>query len=72
MNIVPARGSRLILAIIPLFLIAFVYVIGSAERRADNPDDKLLPSFTEMVETVQRLAPPRACGASRWDWGCRP
>ena len=64
MNIVPARGSRLILAIIPLFLIAFVYVIGSAERRADNPDDKLLPSFTEMVETAQRLAaqPDRRSG----------
>jgi NitT/TauT family transport system permease protein len=64
MNIVPARGSRIILAIIPLFLIALVYVVGSAERRAVNPDDKLLPSFTEMVDTVQRLAaqPDRRTG----------
>jgi NitT/TauT family transport system permease protein len=64
MNIVPARGSRIILAIVPLFLIAMIYVIGSAERRAENPDDKLLPSVTEMVETVQRLAlqPDRRSG----------
>ena len=50
--------------LIPFFLIALIYVIGSAERRAANPDDKLLPSVTEMVETVQRLAaePDRRSG----------
>jgi NitT/TauT family transport system permease protein len=64
MNIVPARGSRIVLAVIPFFLIALIYVVGSAERRAANPDDKLLPSVTEMVETVQRLAaePDRRSG----------
>ena len=55
MNIVPARGSRIVLAAIPFFLIALIYIVGSAERRAANPDDKLLPSVTEMVETVHRL-----------------
>ncbi len=43
MNIVPPRGGRILLAMLPFFLIAIIYVIGSAERRAANPDDKLLP-----------------------------
>jgi NitT/TauT family transport system permease protein len=64
MNIVPGRGSRLVLTLVPFFIIAFVYVIGSAERRADNPEDKLLPPVSEMVTTVHRLAfePDRRSG----------
>jgi NitT/TauT family transport system permease protein len=64
MNIVPARGSRILLAVLPFILIAIVYVIGSAERRAANPDDKLLPPISEMVETSKRLAaePDRRSG----------
>jgi NitT/TauT family transport system permease protein len=56
MNIVPRRGGRLLLALIPFALIALVYVVGSAERRAANPDDKLLPPVSEMVESIGRLA----------------
>jgi NitT/TauT family transport system permease protein len=37
-------------------LLALVYVIASAERRAVNPDDKLLPPVSEMADTVHRLA----------------
>jgi NitT/TauT family transport system permease protein len=64
MNIIPARGSRILLAMLPFILIAIVYVIGSAERRAANPDDKLLPPISEMVETSKRLAaePDRRSG----------
>jgi len=64
MNIVPARGSRILLAMLPFILIAIIYVIGSAERRAANPDDKLLPPISEMVETSKRLAaePDRRSG----------
>jgi len=64
MNIVPARGSRILLAMLPFILIAIIYVIGSAERRAANPDDKLLPPVSEMVETSKRLAaePDRRSG----------
>jgi NitT/TauT family transport system permease protein len=56
MNIAPRRGGRLLLALIPFVLIALVYVVGSAERRAANPDDKLLPPVSEMVESIGRLA----------------
>jgi NitT/TauT family transport system permease protein len=64
MNIAPGRGSRLVLALVPFFIIALVYVIGSAERRADNPDDKLLPPVSEMATTIHRLAlePDRRSG----------
>jgi NitT/TauT family transport system permease protein len=64
MNIVPGRGSRLVLTLVPFFIIALVYVVGSAERRAANPDDKLLPPVSEMATTIHRLAfePDRRSG----------
>src|SRR4051812_19326225 len=64
MNVVPNRGSRMLLALLPFLLIALIYVIGSAERRAANPDDKLLPPVAEMAATSKRLAtePDRRSG----------
>lgn len=64
MNIRPGRGGRLLLAIIPFFLLAAVYVISSAERRAENPNDKLLPPVSEMAATASRMAfePDRRTG----------
>ena len=52
------------LTLVPFFIIALVYVVGSAERRAANPEDKLLPPVSEMVTTVHRLAfePDRRSG----------
>jgi NitT/TauT family transport system permease protein len=52
----PGRGGQLILALLPLLLLALVYFAGSATRLADNPDDKLLPSARQMVDAVARLA----------------
>src|SRR3977135_3046756 len=64
MNIVPQRGSRIFLAFVPFFLIALLYVVGSTERRAANPDDKLLPPVAEMARGARRLAcePDRRSG----------
>jgi NitT/TauT family transport system permease protein len=64
MNVVPPRGGRIMLAMLPFLLIAIIYVIGSAERRAANPDDKLLPPVSEMFATSKRLAaePDRRSG----------
>jgi NitT/TauT family transport system permease protein len=64
MNIVPGRGSRLVLTLVPFFIIALVYLVGSAERRTANPNDKLLPPVSEMATTVHRLAfePDRRSG----------
>src|SRR5258708_3643670 len=48
----------------PLFQSASEYVSGPAERRAANPDEKLLPPVSEMVATSKRLAaePDRRSG----------
>jgi NitT/TauT family transport system permease protein len=64
MNIAPSRSGRLVLTLIPFVLIAFIYVIGSAERRAENPDDKLLPPVSEMAEAIKHVAlePDRRTG----------
>src|SRR6202030_3446688 len=56
MNIVPNRQSGLVLGFLPFVLIMAVYLVASAERRAANPDDKLLPPMTEMADTVRRVA----------------
>src|SRR5262249_2007254 len=56
MNIVPNPRSGLLLGFLPFVLIAAIYLLASAERRAANPDDKLLPPVAEMAATVRRLA----------------
>src|SRR5215468_1670061 len=56
MNIVANPRSGLVLGFLPFVLIAAIYLVASAERRAANPDDKLLPPVTEMADTVRRLA----------------
>ena len=54
----------MLLAIIPFALIAMLYVVGSAERRAANSEDKLLPPVAEMVDSSRHLAfePDRRTG----------
>ena len=55
-NVHPARGGRLLLALLPLILIVAIYLTGSAQRLAVNPDDRLLPSVTQMADAVMQLA----------------
>lgn len=64
MNIVPRRGTRILLALLPFVLIVLVYMAGSAERRAANPSDKLLPPISEMASAAHRVAfePDRRTG----------
>lgn len=52
----PERSSRLLLVLLPFALLLFAYFVGSAERLADNPNDKLLPSAAQMGDAVKRLA----------------
>jgi NitT/TauT family transport system permease protein len=47
---------RYLWAIIPFLLVIVVYSYSSDIRLADNPNDKLLPSLTQMVEAVDRMA----------------
>jgi NitT/TauT family transport system permease protein len=64
---VPSRSGRLInkhpgpaagrlLALVPFALLLIAYVIGSEIRLSENPNDKLLPSFTALSDAVERMA----------------
>ncbi len=55
-NLRPDRGASLVLALLPFVLVLAAYVIGSAERLAENPADKLLPSLSTLAETTARVA----------------
>ncbi len=52
----PGRGGQLLLALLPLILLLAAYGTGSALRLAENPDDRLLPSATQMIDAIQRMA----------------
>ncbi|MBT9369722.1 ABC transporter permease subunit [Rhizobium sp. CSW-27] len=52
----PGNGSRLALALLPFILLVVAYMIGSAERLAENPNDKLLPGFAALGEAISRMA----------------
>lgn len=53
-----APGPRLswLLAALPFVVIALAYWIGSEIRLADNPNDKLLPPLSKMLESMARMA----------------
>ncbi|MDH4441837.1 MAG: ABC transporter permease subunit [Rhizobium sp.] len=55
-NARPSNGARLSLALLPFILVLAVYMIGSAERLADNANDKLLPGFSALAQTINRMA----------------
>jgi NitT/TauT family transport system permease protein len=55
-NLRPSGTLRLGLALLPFVALLFVYVIGSSIRLADNPNDKLLPSFAAMGEAMYHYA----------------
>ncbi len=64
LNYRPGRGLAACLAILPFVAIVLVYVVASDARRADNPNDKLLPAPTRLVERSVALAtePSRRTG----------
>ena len=55
MNVQPGR-ARWLLALLPFALLLLMYVMGSAQRRAENPSDKVLPPFSEMATAIHRVA----------------
>lgn len=52
----PDRSGRLMLVLLPFALLLFAYFTSSAQRLTDNPNDKLLPSASQMVAAIDRLA----------------
>lgn len=69
-NVMPSRGLRVGLTVLPFLLLLGVYMMSAEARLALNPDDKLLPSFGQMADAIQRYAlqeDPRTGGWLLWD-----
>lgn len=64
----PGRGERLALGVLPFLALLAVYVIASQLRLAENPDDKLLPSFASMAESVHQYAFTEDARTGRYLW----
>ncbi|MGE4220537.1 MAG: ABC transporter permease [Alphaproteobacteria bacterium] len=52
----PGLGSGLLLGALPFLAIVVLYLVFSAMRLAENPNDKLLPAFATIGDTLWRLA----------------
>ncbi len=60
----PSRALKAALGIVPFLLILLLYQVGSDIRKAENEQDKLLPSFAEISDGIDRMAfePSRRTG----------
>lgn len=60
----PDRALKAFLGLLPFVLILALYQVGSDSRKADNEQDKLLPSFNEIADGFHRMAfePSRRTG----------
>ncbi|MGF1552708.1 MAG: ABC transporter permease [Paracoccaceae bacterium] len=60
----PGRLARAALAALPFLAALLAYVVATDIRRAENPQDRLLPSLPAIAETAGRLAtePSRRTG----------
>jgi NitT/TauT family transport system permease protein len=55
-NYQPARPLKVALGLIPFLLVLLLYQISSDIRKAENEQDRLLPSFTEIAAGIDRMA----------------
>lgn len=51
-NLTPTKPTIWLLGMLPFAVVLFLYLLGSDARLAENPTDKLLPSFMQMGETL--------------------
>lgn len=52
----PSRLGALLLAVIPFLVIVAIYLFASAQRHAENPEDRLLPGISQLASGVSQLA----------------
>jgi len=52
----PRRLGKILLGLIPFLLILGIYLFASNERLEINPNDKLMPAFSTMAESMYRMA----------------
>lgn len=51
----PTPRGGLLLGAVPLLVLAVLYVVAAAARHAENPADKILPTFGMMVQAMGTL-----------------
>ena len=51
-----SSAHKVVLALLPFLFVILIYLLASDARLSVNPDDKLLPSTTKMVESTIRMA----------------
>lgn len=51
-NLTPTKPTIWLLGMLPFAVVLFLYLLGSDARLAENPTDKLLPSFMQMGKTL--------------------
>ena len=51
-----SSAHKVVLALLPFLFVILIYLLASDARLSVNPDDKLLPSATKMVESTIRMA----------------
>jgi NitT/TauT family transport system permease protein len=56
LNAQPPTWLRYTLAALPFLLAVLAYSIASDLRHAENPDDKLLPGLSQMIDAVKQVA----------------
>lgn len=52
----PGRGAGRFLALLPFAATLLAYLVASALRLGENPDDKLLPPFSAFADAIKRMA----------------
>ncbi len=55
-NATPPPLLKVVLALAPFALLLLLYLVGSDARLEANPNDKLLPSFTQIGNAIERMA----------------
>jgi NitT/TauT family transport system permease protein len=56
LNVRPRGGGRLLLGLIPLIVVALLYLSASAARHIENPGDKILPTPAAMAQGIMTMA----------------
>jgi NitT/TauT family transport system permease protein len=52
----PPRYLKVVLALLPFVLIVCAYLIASDIRHTENPSDKILPTFSQIGNAIDRVA----------------
>ncbi len=55
-NYKPSPMSQMWLGLLPFIILLFLYIYASDLRLTANPDDKLLPAFATLGDSIHRLA----------------